>query len=95
MTNEEIKNERFVKLRSISAVGWRLNGEGTYEVTQDDKITILNNVYITCKLKPQQMGVCEILLAESEEDKTQNIKIYSFTKKNQGQKIGCKPAYIK
>ena len=41
------------------------------------------------------MGVCEIMLYESEDKKSEYIKLYAFTKKNQGQKIGAKPAYLK
>lgn len=31
---EDEKKERFIKLKSVLAVGWKLSSEGTYELTQ-------------------------------------------------------------
>lgn len=53
----------------------------------------MNNVCIARKLRPQQTGVCEINLCESEENRDNKIKLYAFTKKNQGKNV-CKNAYI-
>lgn len=52
-------------------------------------------MYICKRSKPQQMGVCEIMLYESEDKKNEYIRLYAFTKKNQGQKIATKPGYLK
>lgn len=65
------------------AIGWKLNNDGSYELTQEDKISQLNNIYISRRAKPQQMGLCEIVLAENEIEKNNGIKLYVHNKKNQ------------
>ena len=65
-TEEELKKsgQHFLKMKNLYAIGWKLSSEGHLELTGAEKTTILNNVYVMKKGKPQQMGMNKILIEE-------------------------------
>ena len=49
-----------MRIKVLYAMGWKMNSEGALELTSNDKVNILNNVYILYRQKPQQMGACPV-----------------------------------